>query len=192
VALRAIGTNMEQAATRLSLPWSAAVLLEARTPDPEMVSLVVRRARSAPGPRGVNGNAKLLISEQGMALLQWLLNMSLDRFDHAAAALVREIPFPDNDFWDTREWDQLSAALPAGLSLAVRVGAAYLDDEDLAQGARPGIRFTLTADKRIGRRPMASLIPTGRENRVQSSRLTAVARLLVLSIRSFRKLQKNQ
>lgn len=184
LALRSFGKGMELATTKLDLPWSVAMRLEPHVPDQVSVEAVVRRARSAPGPRGVQASTEMLLSAEGRGLLQWLLGMPAEQLDFAACALVRELPADALTSWDVFSWTQLSKHLPAGLCLTVRIGATFLDDADLAYATLPDSRFTLKPDPRLGRRPLVTLGPAEGENRVLSARLTSVVRVLILSIRA--------
>lgn len=189
--LRSLGMPMEATLTTLAIDWSAALALEPLVPDSDQVEASIRRARNAPNPRGVRGNLDTCLSEVGSDILAWLLRLNSELFSFAFAALIRESKDVPVVLSNHENWALLSAGLPSGLSITIRKGATHITQDEVVMAHGKAQRYQLIGDPKLGARPVVSLMPLSAENRVVSSRLTAVARVGLLSIRSIRALQEN-
>lgn len=182
---RLLGVTPELAATSLDIPWSVAMQCEAKLPGTEVTRQLQQRTKGAAGARGLAADVNTCNGPIGSALRAWLLGLTKNQLELATVALNRELDCRAGFWHQVQNWAEIVANFPDDLILNVAKGAAYTTAEEFSEAASAGTRYRLTADKKLGIRPKASIWPKG-GNRVLAARITAVARVTALVAYSLR------
>ena len=181
LVVRILGQSPQVAIETTRISLSVTRSLEPLVPDDDATSELTRRARASAKGRGQNGNIKVALSEIGEQIIRWQIGLEAQAFDFLRLCVLR-VDAPDALFAKYQHWEPIVAALPAGLSILVRRGSAYISQDEVQffKGLQGKLRLVL--DPNIGSKPVVLLCPAGRDNRVLSARLTTVLKAGLFSI----------
>lgn len=188
LGLRCLSMPFENAIGICKLNQSTAFALEGVLPTESINTSLVRRARAGPEARGISGNIRLLQSDLGEGLLAWVEGLDSNVLDFASQVFIRESP-EDRSVLSKAMWSSLAACLPQATSILVQRGKAHMSDSELSNYLRSQ-RVEFRAARDLGFRPFVSIVPLEKTNRVLQSRLTSIARVLILCTKQLAKLNE--
>ena len=187
MSLRCLGMKTEQAINDCKLAQTAAFMLDKFLPPEQLTASSIRRARGGPQARGENANLALVSSDPGRHLINWALGLSEEVLRFGVQVFIRETTL-DSAVQHLNFWGELAKELPLGMSLQVQRGSAHMSEEEIANRHKFA-RVVFKAARDLGARPVVTIIPKDVNNRVLQSRVTSVARVLLLCTQYF---QSNQ
>ncbi len=187
MSLRCLGMKTEEAINDCKLAQSAAFMLDKFLPPEQLTASSIRRARGGPQARGENANLALVSSDPGRHLINWALGLSEEVLRFGVQVFIRETTL-DSAVQHLNFWGELAKELPLGMSLQVQRGSAHMSEEEIANRHKFA-RVVFKAARDLGARPVVTIIPKDVNNRVLQSRVTSVARVLLLCTQYF---QSNQ
>jgi hypothetical protein len=184
LAARILDLPVERAVDFAGIGLRHALDLETRLPLEDLKHRSVRRARQAPAARGVEGNHRILLGaypqlpETGGQLIRLVAGLQMPRVLYA---WIHGTPLRADPVELIALWTELSHACPSSLSFTVRRSPRHVsfEERETLKVLAPALLWKLDAE--IGATPALSLGLRGQDNRVMSSRLTAVLRSVVLA-----------
>ena len=184
LAARILDLPVERAVEFAGIGLRQALDLETQLPREDLKHRSVRRARQAPASRGIEGNHRMLLGaypqlpEIGGQLIRLVAGLQMPRVLYA---WIHGTPLRADPVEFIALWTELSHACPSSLSFTVRRSPRHVsfEERETLKVLAPALLWKLDAE--IGATPALSLGLRGQDNRVMSSRLTAVLRSVVLA-----------
>lgn len=186
VMLRMLAMEPDKARHELKLPMDiegwAAVLL----PSFDKVEESRKRKRTEPGSIGLSGEIKLLLSETGAALTNWISSLTPAQCEWLQVLLMRwdqRLPGRLETVWDPNFWQDLGSGMAADICLHVRFGkGAHLpiDVETNFKQEQKGFKLGERMEG-LGKMPYVSVQLANIENRSVQARLTALTKIGVMA-----------
>ena len=180
--VRALGLSRDKTLEKLGFPLGRANILDALLNGRLELDDVARRARSDAQPRGQVANIELALSGKGAAIVEWMSQLTPNVMLQLHRALFRQKINSDSSASEPDFWVAIADGMPRYLSLHLRLGSKVANGKTLAGFSRFSDMISVSIDRKIGSSPVISIHLRGQENRVASSRLSAVVRAASLAI----------
>ncbi len=188
LALRALEYSAENAQHALGIPASHALTLENSLISPEIVWRATGRRHSggagAQGLRGLKADARLLLSPEGIAIAEWVIEKGGPHL-LTVSKWLRKIHTHDAP----PKPDELSALLSSidfhknsKFRLGVRLGTRQFNAAAVAMLQTRHPKIMISSNHNQGGQPDFFIAPAERENAVMQARMTSVFKLLVAAL----------
>jgi hypothetical protein len=160
--------------------------LVSRVPPSSLIAECNKRARHGVEPRGLEAQLRLVESDAGTQLIDWLTQLNARQMTLAMYGLLWFYPEVIHfTAYQVDDWQQLAATLPSNLTIRVHVGKNHLSKAEMHFEAQSNLAFKPERD--LGSHHRISIhLKSGPDNRVQSARLTSVTQLLLLCLLSLK------
>lgn len=188
--VRALGLPQDLALEKTHLPLSQAIALDALLSGRPELYEVARRARSDAKPRAVKANVELALSESGTQIIEWMLQLRPKEMTKLKCALFRQKACANGSAASPDFWMNICNCMPKNLAIHIKLGPKVANGKLLAELTSLVGTILVDIDQKIGEQPVISIQNRGQENRVLSSRLSAVVRAASLGTAIF--LQRNE
>jgi hypothetical protein len=186
VVARSLGKSSESLQNDLLLSNEEVKRLSKFLLREELVAECLKRARNAAQSRGISAQTRILAEETGIQLLEWVAKLHGSQLECAKYGFLWFLPKEAKPYpVDLETWEELSDTLPTLFSLQVHRGRHHLNRLELVyQGNH---RLSFRPERDIGTRHRVSMrLSSDADNRVQTSRLTSLTQLALLSYLSIK------